>query len=575
MQSGLIQNNFSSALTPQHDYSAQVSGADGHVSYNMGGSWLYTGPWTPSVHKSALNGFGGARLQQGPVTADVSLRRSDASNRQDGSPFQAQSILNQDGVLKATIVGAASNYTSDAQTISLRFTYAPVSWWTHAVTVGSDQIETDVRKTSPTYTTVADTLLSLSSNTTNRTSLSYTTTLHVPISQLGEFLVTGGADGWHSLGTSYSTNAKTLTGILSGASYIITRQPDHDHGAFVQAQLGIRDALFLTYGLRAEWNPSYGEDANPNTVPRYGVAYTHDFGWLTTKLRGSYGHSTRPPTVSERLGCLLSDPTCGDPGSVQLYGDVYYQLPNPSLLPDQQQGGEGGLELYFGTRGSLIVTRYNQTVDNLTLTAIADSVDLLPAIRELYGLDAWSHPFRQIENVNLGSVRNQGWELQGSINLGPFTAQGTYSWVKSRVIGVTPKFREQFPVSGYPQYVPGAVFSQLPEHTYGVGLQYTNARTLIALNVQGQGLLYNTGDDLYFLSSSARLRVLAPREDDPRYLYRGPGYAIADLNVTRHVSSHLDALLQIQNLTDFYQNDVNVGVASIGRQTKLGARIRW
>src|SRR5687767_161087 len=58
LMSGWVENNFTSSLTPQHDYSAQVNGLEGQLSYNAGGSWNYTGPWTPAKQTTRTNAFG-------------------------------------------------------------------------------------------------------------------------------------------------------------------------------------------------------------------------------------------------------------------------------------------------------------------------------------------------------------------------------------------------------------------------------------------------------------------------------------------------------------------------------------
>src|SRR5204863_7802682 len=89
-------------------------------------------------------------------------------------------------------------------------------------------------------------------------------------------------------------------------------------------------------------------------------------GSLTAKLRGSYGRSTRPPQPQLKIGQTAAERF----GSGWAYYSLYYenfdiQFANPELGPEYQQGGEGGLELYLGTRGSLVITRYNQTVDGL------------------------------------------------------------------------------------------------------------------------------------------------------------------------------------------------------------------
>src|SRR5262249_52882271 len=146
------------------------------------------------------------------------------------------------------------------------------------------------------------------------------------------------------------------------------------------------------------------------------------------------------------------------------YGGMFaIVFANPELVPEHQQGGEGGLELYLGTHGSLVVTRYNQTVDGLIAQPVVDSVrSLVPcpigqceassSSRDANGYGYW----RQYESLNMGSIRNQGWELQASANLGPLTTRGTYSWTKSRTIGVNPKYRAFF--ANQPQYTPGATF---------------------------------------------------------------------------------------------------------------------
>lgn len=209
-------------------------------------------------------------------------------------------------------------------------------------------------------------------------------------------------------------------------------------GGFLQGQLALKDALFFTYGLRAEWNPNYGEEAQPNLAPKYGVAYTKELGFMTTKLRASYGRSTRPPADDQRLGERETNAV-----SISRWGTYDVVLANPELGPEHQQGGEGGIELYFGNRGSLVVTRYNQTVNNLISEVPIDSVQSLvsDAVFDCGTPKDNGYCYtKQWQNLNVGSIRNQGWELQGSINTGPFTTRGTYSWTKSRVIGITPKY---------------------------------------------------------------------------------------------------------------------------------------
>lgn len=332
--------------------------------------------------------------------------------------------------------------------------------------------------------------------------------------------------------------------------------------------------FFFTYGLRAEWNPNYGDEAQPNLAPRYGVSYIHDFGPISLKLRASYGRSTRPP----QEGLKMSEAqTIAQ--SIAQYGPYDRQLANPELGPEHQQGGEGGLELYLNSRGSLVVTRYNQTVDKL-ISSIS-GVDSLRSLTSTPLSLRCSSSFRELEGycygyqsqyLNVGSIRNQGWELQGSLNTGAITTRGIYSWTKSRVLGITPKYRAL--LASNSGFEPGRSFSFLPEHTWAVGLTYSRAVSMVSVTLNGIGALYRQSDDLR-MALEMRLRTTVPRTELPTaYRPLAPGYVTADMNATRQFTSHVEGLLQVTNLTDYYRNDYGPNSPTIGRQTRLGLRFR-
>jgi outer membrane receptor protein involved in Fe transport len=577
--SGLIQNGFTPAVTSQHDYSGQISGVDGRVSYNGGGSWNHTGPWTPSITATTMGGFGGARFQYGPAAFDFSVRRNTGTNQSNAG--QNQHLYGDAGSGKyrsVNVVYSPVATKSTTQTYGLTTTYAPVSWWSHTATLGSDHLVEDYRYLRAQRHDPADSLLNFSHDQQTRTALSYSTTLQSPVIARTRIVATAGVDGWQTFRTLFGGSATTLTGFLpSSPSFYEGRFPNHNRGAFFQGQIGIWESMFLTYGVRTEWNPNYGESANPNTIPRYGIAYTKELGPVMAKLRASYGRSTRPPTTNQRLRSTT-------PFDVNIFGpDAYYQLANSALLPEQQRGGEGGMELYFGNRASLIVTRFNQTVDDLILPTPVDSVASLtidpygfcPFIPSYCGKPIY---LNELRNLNVGSIRNQGWELQATGNAGPFSVKGTYSFTKSRVIGVTQKYRQHL----Y-WFTPGAVFWGVPEHTYALQLQYARQRTSVSLNLHGQGMLYLEGFNgriggtaLFREVTGTRLSATnAPRMTLDTYVGTTPAYALGDLNVSHAVSAHIDGTLQIQNIANHYTSDSGYERAVIGRQTKFGVRVRY
>jgi outer membrane receptor protein involved in Fe transport len=582
--SGWVENNFSNARTPQHDYSAQLNGIEGRLGYSAGGSWNYMGPWTPGKQTSRLGGFGGVRFDLptavGKVTADLMLRRSGTQTRQRSSLDQVTTSARVTGFYTNTSSPGLERplvRTLAGQTIGLALSYSPISSWSHELSVGSDVSETEHRVTARGYTTITDTTLFFSQSHSDRRSIRYATTARIPIAALVQLTVTAGADSWQNLVSSLNASSQTLTGSLTTVTNV-SRRPGHNAGGFLQSQLALRERLFFTYGLRVEKNPTIGEKARV-TPGRYGVAYTHELGAITAKMRGSYGRSIRPPAPTLKEAVPQFGPV------LNIYGNYDLRLANAELVPEHQQGGEGGIELYLGNRGSLVVTRYNQTVDQLI--ALVAGVDSVTSLRTLIDLgnnpaqfpqwtDGYAHA-RQSQNLNLGSIRNQGWEIQGNMNLGPLTTRGTYSWTKSRVIGITPKYRPFF--VNKPEYQPGAMFQFLPEHTWAFGVTYARAASSIALNVTGLGQVFNRADDFSLEHLSNNIRLLQNQlnmsaVNAGRYVSINSSYALADLIVSHRFSPRIEALLQLSNLTDRYTNDLAADYASIGRQVKAGWRVR-
>jgi outer membrane cobalamin receptor len=592
--SGTLENDFNDTFAPQHDYAAQLSGTERNMSYNAGGSWRYTGSWTPTVRQSVESAFGGVRQQWGTFTADASVRVATTRNHSSGGdPRQVQTQRLQNGEIGLPFagpvgrVGAPTVSLLEGQTLGATFSYTPFPWMSHELALGRDRSTYDQKSTVAAYSggSGIDTLLGVYGTDNQRNSIRYAMTTQLPVTAWGRLVMTAGGDGWRQVVSTMNANGTRLTGQLSGVA--VNRQPDHNAGGFVQGQVGIADALFLTYGIRAEWNPSYGKDVTPNYTPRYGVTYTRDlstpWGAVTTKLRGSYGRATRPPTI----GLATEWITPPDYYAVPDYGIYAAFLGNPHLGPETQRGGEGGVELYFGSRSSLIVTRYDQTVhDIIMILDGADSVRSLAVNPPFYNsldVDGYGYLWQNMA-INGGDIRNQGWEAQGTLTTGPFTHRGTYSWTKSRVASVNALAVENMRKSGIDvtPLAKGSTYAYFPEHTWMFGTTYARRGTLVSLTVNGSGERAQRFSELHYRMLVHRLNVDRLRMNNP-FVPPFPrqsrmtvgGYALADLNVTRKLSSRIDGIVQFQNLTDTYQNDLDVLGASLGRQTKAGVRVRW
>jgi len=588
LSSGLVQSDYSSAITPQHDDDAQLSGVEGRVSYNAGGSWNYVGAWTPAMQSSRLSGFGGGRIElptpAGRVNGDFSLRRGMTQNQRHGDIFATNAYYQSTGWYSPQGFppnGSARLSTLEGQTLGSSLGYAPFGWWSHELVWGQDQANEEVRG-QPAHFAPYDTSLDFEQVNTERRSLRYSTTANVPVTTMAHLTVTAGVDGWQSVSSVLVATPQTLSGTLDGSPYV-SRQPGHNRGAFVQTQVGFLDKLFFTYGARAEWNPDFGKSAEPNFAPRYGVSYAQDIGPVTAKARLSYGRSTRPPSPTAKRARTVEEVY----GSFASFFEPYYGkfnrvIANSALAPEYQQGGEGGIDLYLGTRASLTVTRYNQTVDALITQTLVDSVRsnvMHPGAYNFLGSDGYGY-MNQYENLNIGSIRNQGWELQGTTAIGPLTTKGTYSWTKSRVLGIDPRYRFRFPANRYPFWQPGASFRYLPEHTWALGITYAHARATVALNISGIGELagFNNNSAFVLRHLNGSIRIPGERYNVTTDQYGNLGfnepYTLADLSATYRLVRAIEGVVQVQNLNNVYQNDYDATYATMGRQSRLGLRIR-
>lgn len=586
LSEGLAQNNLSSPLTPSHQYDGSVSGAEGNLAYNVGAGWSYTGAWAPGKQMQRTSVYGGGRYQYKLLIVNLSARRGWTRNKIRGGISQIFTSFAETGRFTySSGLTTPQKRFLNGQTLGLTLSYLPQSWWSHELTVGSDASDTEQLGSAVGFTRPSDTSFSNSQNKNLKVSQAYSSTLRMPISSLAQATLTYGADHWrtHSSVVNWSTAGQSLFN-----PGVTRNRPSKNSGAYMQAQFGLQDALFLTYGVRADWNPNYGEKATVRPG-RYGLAYSKDFDFIAVKVRGSYGRSIRPPAPGQIQGILETSTAL-----TTVYGSSFYStLPSPELGPEFQQGGEGGVELYMGRRGSLIVTRYNQTVDGLIndVYGVDSTRAIQPGLIGAIGSgcsattdlrpDGYCYlPLRQ--NLNVGSIRNQGWEIQGTINTGPFTTSGTYSWVKSRVIGVTPRYRALLSVSS--EFTTGVPFNYLPEHTWAMNVSYSRRNTSASLNLSGLGetlrsVGFNYSDLDLVTSGNLRLRVVDAHRIGLGGIPAGyrevtAGYSTANLNVIQRISQNVEGTLGVMNLTNFYQNDFSNVSPTLGRQTRVGLRIR-
>jgi outer membrane receptor protein involved in Fe transport len=334
---------------------------------------------------------------------------------------------------------------------------------------------------------------------------------------------------------TYTYNATRTTGSINGTT-LAARTPWTNTGYFSQVQVNLAERLFLTGGLRAERNPNFGTDFGTAWSPRVGAAYVLGLGATSIKLRASYGESIRAP-----------DPTQKNP--IPFAGATY--LANPNLGPERQRGGDGGVEIYLG-RASLGVTYYNQRAIGLIQAAVIPT----PAGTLI-----------TYQNQNVGRVKNEGWEFEAQLPLGPVQLSGTFSITNSTIQALAP---------GYPagSYQVGDRIVGIPHTSAGATITYAPlAQTTFTATMTHFGTWINTDDIAlrgYYYGGQPY------RGSDRAYWMEYPAVTKFAVGVSQGLTKNLTAFLRAENVGNnlrFEQS--NASFPTKPRSVLMGANVRY
>lgn len=546
LAAGSLENNYDpGSLAPQHDHSVRVEGGGEDFSYNVGGSFLYTGPWTPGYFNKTFNQSAGLRRKEGPLTVDATLRLSQRTLGFGFNQFQVDGIGSGLFAYNAGVFTPRDDrdYSTTQQTLGVNVAYAPYTWWQHRLTVGTDRNQRGILEHAPRFLTASDSLRLVSTTEQGRTSTAYSSTLRADLPASTQATLVLGADHWRYLATTSSISSARLVGTLVGGTPSISRDLRSNRGYYAQTQIDFGDAVFLTGGLRIEDSPDYGVDYGLNYAPRYGIALVQSRGAVTAKLRAAYGKATRPPESNYRLAntSTVTLPT----GAVNT---LIQQNENFDLGPEHQSGTEGGVEIYVGTRASLVVTLYNQIVRDVISQVFLQTT-----------------PFFITQFQNLGDVRNRGSEWQGMVHVGPVQLQGTHTITHSRILALSPTYTGLYAV--------GRSLRGVAERVSLLRATTTAGRTTAGVSMSFIGQTRGQDNQAATARFFSRLADpnTAPLIGGTRVLF--PSYQTVDGNLTFAVTPRTNVFVWGRNLTNYYRNDENNLFPTIGRSIMAG--VRW
>jgi TonB-linked SusC/RagA family outer membrane protein len=303
----------------------------------------------------------------------------------------------------------------DRFTGSLQLNHTPITWFTHRLNAGTDR----TGEANVSFTPRVDSLVgtpawgsgplggkSENNRRINVNTLDYAATASFDLTPSIRTQSSAGAQ-FYQTETSIIAASGTIfpaPGLSSISALTIRNAPTQDFveerslGFFVQQQIGWKDRVFLTGGLRSDDHSAFGQNFDRVYYPKVSASWvlSEEPFWkvapvTAVKLRAAYGQSGQQPANFDALRTYT--PVAGP-------SDVAAATPNTIGNPDL--GPEKGSELELGfdagfldDRIGLELTYYNKkTRDAILLREIPGSLGF-----------SGSQPF------NAGEIENKGLEL--------------------------------------------------------------------------------------------------------------------------------------------------------------------
>jgi outer membrane receptor protein involved in Fe transport len=516
----------------RQEYSGSLTGGTPAASYNLGGGYASTGNWVAQGATAVPSAFGSLHVAQGRFTIDVSGR--------DYTQHTGQAIPPDFALTGVPTFAKPLNdvVTTQEQTVGTSIGFAPFAWWRHSLSVGIDRTLSGLHSSAPRLTTAADTFSTIEQQNESKTTVAYNTSVTLTLSRVVSAVVTAGADHYELDNDSYFTSGATnTTGTIQtdpAQPFVVSQTPVTNTGVFAQSQLGLADRLFLTVGVRAERNSTFGPALGTPVFPRYGIAYAPSIGAVTLKMRASYGEAIRPPGPGDEDAVLTPS---------------VLQLANARLSPERQSGWDTGIDVAFGGQGSIGITYYDQVAREL-IDAVTLNADTVPQVQQFQ---------------NLGRIRNRGLELEGTVRLAIGQLSGQYAITSSRVEALDATYGGDLEV--------GDQLLVVPRHTGGLSLAIVPLRrTTITVGLSFVGAWTN-------YDVLAELRCFGGTGPCPStnrgFIRSYPAFTKVSLAVTRQITPMLSAFVSVKNLTNNEDTEFFNSVPIQGRTTVAGLRLHY
>jgi outer membrane receptor protein involved in Fe transport len=356
-----------------------------------------------------IYGYLGGALLGSPLT-----RRDDGLAGQDGWFGFARQV--------PAIAAIQNEVTTRRNILTATGTYLPSAWFKNRLTIGADLLQDEATRFFPKNAVGQYAgLLNTGNNTQTRLNAQrYTADFITDLNgrylsedqlavnlSLGAQAIVTRTDSLAATGQGFTVNSSNVIGSASTTSANQQFNETRQAGLLGQLQLGWRDRMFLQLGARYDDFSAFGTETDPIFLPKIGASWVvSDESWFepltslfgSVRVRAAYGTTGRAPLPGAALTTLTAAPstvTSGQ-GFVTEPGAVPLNPGNAKLKPERGTEFEGGIDAtMFRDRVQLEVTYFDKVSKDVLLQR-----PLPPSLGFL------NNPF-----VNIGEVRNSGWEV--------------------------------------------------------------------------------------------------------------------------------------------------------------------
>ncbi len=387
---------YATTAVQRHALSARFGSNLRSVGASVG--YSTSGAFVPGAYSRELRATSSARFvgAKSTLTSNLQLSGKDA------------------GVPVSPLLGALNRFRKDSLPQSLRMytwgataTHARNEIWTYALTGGVDGYRLDnVASETGAIAFFVDSALRASQGSALRATLRANAVARFGSSDRAATLtVTAERSALHDRTLRDAKPAGVAGTAADPGGYVSDWSTNM--GFTQQADFALKNTAYVTAGIRQERVLAPSGESLFRLLPMFGGALVRDFSGVTAKTRLAYGKGIRLPSSAQRV-----------------LGPARKRVANPLLAPEEQSGVESGVDLMFGERAGLHVTRFDQLASGLIqdVNVGRDTSSKGPGS---------AHYWYQLQNI--GEIANKGWEGQANASFGQVSLGGALTTVSSRV----------------------------------------------------------------------------------------------------------------------------------------------